>query len=69
MVQSASVSTSHPPFEFAAMATPEEVRTVADCLEVSAVDPVVSISAIENPDLTKVAGEVRDFLTEAIEAI
>ena len=37
--------------------------------EVSAVDPVASMQAIENAELTAIAGEVRDLLTKAVEAI
>jgi uncharacterized protein (DUF302 family) len=35
-------------------------------VEVSAVDPVASMQAIGNPELAKVAGEVRDLLKKAI---
>ena len=38
-------------------------------VEVSAVDPVASMQAIKNADLTAVAGEVRDLLAKAVEAI
>ncbi|MCQ0972081.1 DUF302 domain-containing protein [Paracoccus sp. TK19116] len=38
-------------------------------VEVSAVDPVASMQAIENAELTAVAGEVRDLLAKAVEAI
>ena len=36
---------------------------------VSAVDPVASMQAIENAELTAVAGEVHDLLMKAVEAI
>lgn len=45
------------------------LREVDGGVEVSAVDPVVSMQAIENADLTAVAGEVRDRLAKAVEAI
>jgi len=45
------------------------LREVEGGVEVSAVDPVASMQAIENADLTAVAGEVRDLLTKAVEAI
>ena len=35
-------------------------------VEVSAVDPVASMSAIENPRLSSIAGEVRDQLKQVI---
>ncbi|RFU13870.1 DUF302 domain-containing protein [Rhodobacteraceae bacterium W635] len=38
-------------------------------VEVSAIDPVASMQAIENADLTAVAGEVRDLLAKAVAAI
>ena len=38
-------------------------------VEVSAIDPVASMQAIENAELTAVAGEVRDLLAKAVEAI
>ena len=45
------------------------VREVEGGLEVSAVDPVASMQAIENAELTAVAGHVRDLLAKAVEAI
>lgn len=45
------------------------LREVDGGVEVSAVDPVASMQAIENVDLTAVAGEVRDLLAKALEAI
>jgi uncharacterized protein (DUF302 family) len=38
-------------------------------IEVSAVDPVASMQAVDNPDLHTVAGQVRDLLTKAVAAI
>lgn len=45
------------------------LREAEGGVEVSAVDPVASMQAIENAELTAIAGEVRDLLTEAVEAI
>ncbi|TNF20223.1 MAG: DUF302 domain-containing protein [Rhodobacteraceae bacterium] len=45
------------------------LRQVDGGVEVSAVDPVASMQAIENDDLTAIAREVRDLLTKAIDAI
>lgn len=45
------------------------LRSVDGGVEVSAVNPVASMSAIENDELTKVAGQVRDMLAEAVKAI
>lgn len=36
--------------------------------EISAIDPVASMSAIDNDDLHAVAGEVRDMLIKAVDA-
>ena len=45
------------------------LREVDDGVEVSAVDPVASMRAIENDGLRSVAGEVRDLLGKAVAAI
>lgn len=42
------------------------LRGVEDGVEVSAVDPVASMSAIENDELKAVASKVRDMLEKAI---
>lgn len=45
------------------------LREVAEGVEVSAVDPVASMSAIDNDELKQVAGKIRDMLSEAIHTI
>ena len=45
------------------------LREVAGGVEVSAIDPVASMQAIENAELTAVAGDVRDLLAKAVETI
>ncbi|MEI4264003.1 DUF302 domain-containing protein [Roseovarius sp. D0-M9] len=45
------------------------LREVEGGVEVSAIDPVASMQAIENAELTAVAGEVRDLLAKAAAAI
>jgi uncharacterized protein (DUF302 family) len=45
------------------------LREAEGGVEVSAVDPVASMQAIETAELTAIAGEVRDLLTKAVEAI
>ena len=45
------------------------LREVEGGVEVSAIDPVASMLAIENTDLTAVAGQVRDLMAKAVEAI
>ena len=44
------------------------LRAVDDGVEVSAIDPVASMQAIDNPKLKEVAGQVRDLLAEAVRA-
>lgn len=45
------------------------LRGVEDGIEVSAIDPVASMQAIDNPGLKAVAGQVRDLLKAALDAI
>ena len=45
------------------------LREVDGGVEVSAIDPVASMQAIDNPDLHAVAGQVRDLLAKAVAAI
>ena len=45
------------------------LREVDGGVEVSAIDPVASMQAIDNPQLHGVAGQVRDLLKKAVEAI
>lgn len=45
------------------------LREIEGGVEVSAIDPVASMQAIENAELTAVAGQVRDLLAKAVEAI
>lgn len=45
------------------------LRAVDEGVEVSAIDPVASMSIIDNEELKIVAGEVRDLLGKAVAAI
>tara|TARA_R100000322_G_scaffold21648_4_gene14320 strand:- start:47922 stop:48320 length:399 start_codon:yes stop_codon:yes gene_type:complete len=45
------------------------LREVDGGVEVSAIDPVASMSAIDNDDLPAVAAQVRDMLRDAVAAI
>lgn len=45
------------------------LRKVAGGVEVSAIDPVASMSAIDNDDLKSVARDVRDMLAKAVDAV
>jgi uncharacterized protein (DUF302 family) len=42
------------------------LRELDGGVEVSAIDPVASMQAIENPQLTRVAGQVRDMLAGVV---
>ncbi|MCP5267229.1 MAG: DUF302 domain-containing protein [Burkholderiaceae bacterium] len=44
-------------------------RTGPDTVEVSAIDPVASMAAIENDKLHAVAGQVRTMLADVVDAI
>ena len=44
------------------------LRSVDGGTEVSAVDPVASMSAVDNSELHTVAGQVRDMLVRAVDA-
>ena len=44
------------------------LRSVEGGTEVSAIDPVASMQAVDNADLHKVAGQVRDMLVGAVES-
>lgn len=45
------------------------LREVEGGVEVSAIDPVASMQAIQNADLTAVAADVRNLLAKAVHAI
>lgn len=45
------------------------LREVDGGVEVSAIDPVASMQAIENPDLARVAGKVKHILAEIVASI
>ena len=42
------------------------LREVDGAIEISAVDPVASMTGIDNPELSRVAGQVRDMLATVI---
>ena len=45
------------------------LREIEGGVEVSAIDPVASMQAIDNPALHSVAGQVRDLLADVVAAI
>jgi uncharacterized protein (DUF302 family) len=44
------------------------LRQVENGVEISAIDPVASMQAVDNDELHMVAGQVRDMLAEAVQA-
>jgi len=70
----------NPPFAYKAVQAEENIGLYLPCniivrdvgggkTEVSAVDPLVAMSRIENPDLERVAAEVQDKLQRMIAAL
>ncbi len=45
------------------------LREIEGGIEVSAIDPVASMQAIDNPELTRVAGKVRDMLADVVKNV
>ncbi len=45
------------------------LRETDDGVEVSAIDPEASMSAIDNDELKRVAGQVRDMLAQVVEVL
>ena len=69
----------NPPFAYQALQTEDKIGTMLPCnvvvqerpdgIEVSAVDPVASMQAIDNPSLAKVAEEVRAKLKKVVDSV
>jgi uncharacterized protein (DUF302 family) len=70
----------NPPFAYEALLTEDKIGTMLPCnvivqekvagqIEVSAVDPVASMQAVENDKLAKIATEIRDRLKKAIDQL
>ncbi len=70
----------NPPFAYQALLAEDKIGTMLPCnvivqehapgqVEVSAVDPVASMSAVRNPDLAGVAEEVRERLRRVVENV
>ena len=67
----------NPPLAYRALTLEDKIGTMLPCnvvvqelakdqVEVSAVDPVASMQAVENPKLASIAGEVRNLLKQTI---
>lgn len=70
----------NPGFAYEALQNESHIGTMLPCnvilqqvdanhVEVSAVDPIASMQAVENPGLGAIAGEVRDLLKQAIDGL
>ncbi|MBL8346303.1 MAG: DUF302 domain-containing protein [Rubrivivax sp.] len=70
----------NPPFAYKALQAEDKIGTMLPCnvvvqqhadgkIEVSAVDPVASMAAIENPALAAIAEEVRGRLRQVVDAL
>ncbi len=70
----------NPPYAHKALLAENKIGTMLPCnvivqerqegeIEVSAVDPIASMQAIENPELGTLAHEIRDKLKKVIEAL
>jgi uncharacterized protein (DUF302 family) len=69
----------NPPLAHQALSAEDKIGTMLPCnvivqqsandFEVAAVDPVASMSAVENPELGSLAGEVREKLRRVIEGL
>lgn len=70
----------NPTMAYQALQVEDKVGTMLPCnvivqqredgaVEVSAIDPVASMQAIENPELVRLAGSVRDLLRQVVEQI
>jgi len=70
----------NPPFAYRALQAEPAIGLLMPCnvvvrelagggVEVSAVDPLQSMSAVDNPSLADVAGEVRDKLRAVVESL
>ena len=74
-----SLGACNPPFAYQALQTEDKIGTMLPCnvivqeglngIEVSAVDPVASMQAIDNPSLAKIAEEVRAKLKKVIDSL
>jgi len=70
----------NPPFAHKALEAEDKIGTMLPCnvivqdagggkIEVAAIDPVASMQAVKNPELSSVAGEVRAKLQSVIERL
>ena len=74
------LGTCNPPFAYKALLAEDKIGLMLPCnvivqetadgkTEVAAIDPAASMSAVGNPDLRPIGGEVREKLQRAIESL
>ena len=70
----------NPPFAYKALQSEDKIGTMLPCnvivqekvpgeIEISAVDPMASMQAVDNPDLGNLAREVKERLQQSIDAL
>ncbi|MCA0933861.1 DUF302 domain-containing protein [Lutimonas saemankumensis] len=70
----------NPPFAYKALQAEDKIGTMLPCnvivqekvpgkIEISAVDPMASMQAVENPELGNLAMEVKDRLQKCVDAL
>lgn len=70
----------NPGFAYKALQKESRIGTMLPCnvilqqvdeghVEVSAVDPIASMQAVDNPDLAPIAGEVREMLKQMVDGL
>ncbi len=70
----------NPPFAYKALSVEDKVGTMLPCnvivqelsdgkIEIAAIDPIASMSAVQNPALSDIAFEVQDRLKKVIESL
>jgi len=70
----------NPPFAYKALSVEDKIGTMLPCnvivqelsdgkIEIAAIDPIASMSAVQNPALSDIAFEVQDRLRKVIESL
>lgn len=70
----------NPPFAYEALKSEDKIGTMLPCnvivieqapgqIEVAAIDPIASMQAVGNPNLSKVASEVQNKLRKVVESL
>jgi uncharacterized protein (DUF302 family) len=70
----------NPPFAYKALSVEDKIGTMLPCnvivqelsdgkIEIAAIDPIASMSAVQNPALSDIAFEVQDRLKKVVESL